>query len=230
MMLFGEKYGDVVRVVDIVGYSTELCGGTHCASSAEVGPLKIISEGSSSQGIRRIEAVTGSTALGLLRERERAASAAARELRVEPTALVDAVHRLRTQIRELQKSGGSTGGVDLDGLTAQARPVNGIAVLVASVPDATGDALLEFADRLRGKLGGSIVVLGSVADGKVSLVAAATADAVEAGFSAAEAIKAAAPLVGGGGGGRPNLARAGGKDPSRLPEALEAARTLLTGA
>jgi alanyl-tRNA synthetase len=227
-MLFGEKYGDVVRVVDVVGFSTELCGGTHVRSTAEVGPFKILSESSVGQGVRRIEAVTNGVALALLRERERAAVDLARDLKTEPERLPEAVARLRERVRELEKSKGAPdGGVDLAALVGQAEKHGGIAVLALSQGDTPPDDLLELADRLRGALGPSIVVLASSAGGRAHLVASATPEAVEQGADAAALIREISPHVGGGGGGRPTMARAGGKDPSQIDEALAAARAFL---
>ena len=229
-MLFGEKYGDVVRVVDIIGFSTELCGGTHVRSTAEVGPFKILSESSVGQGVRRIEAVTSGAALALLRERERASVALARDLKTEPEQVAEAVDKLRKRVRELEKSkgaGASGSGVDLASLVSQASRHDGIAVLALSQGDTPPDDLLELADRLRGALGPSVVVLASTAGGRAHLVASATPEAVEKGGDAAAVIREISPLVGGGGGGRPTMARAGGKDPSQIDEALAAARSFL---
>jgi alanyl-tRNA synthetase len=226
-MLFGEKYGDFVRVVDVVGFSTELCGGTHVRSTAEVGPFKILSESSVGQGVRRIEAVTAGAALALLRDGERAARDLARELKTEPDRLGEAVGKLRERIRELERSAKTGGGVDLDGLVAQAERFDGTAVLALELGDVPPDDLLELSDRLRGALGTSVVVLGSSAGGRAHLVASATPDAVEKGGDAAAVIREISPIVGGGGGGRPTMARAGGKDPARIDEALAAARGFL---
>ncbi len=229
-MLFGEKYGDVVRVVDVVGFSTELCGGTHVRSTAEVGPFKILSESSVGQGVRRIEAVTSGAALALLREGDRAATLVARELKTEPERLGDAVAKLRERVRELERATRDDGGsavADVDALVAAADRHGAIAVLSASVGDTPPDALLPLSDALRGRLGSAIVVLGSTAGGRAHLVASATPDAVAAGASAGDVIREVAPIVGGGGGGRPTMARAGGSDPARLDEALAAARRYL---
>jgi alanyl-tRNA synthetase len=227
-MLFGEKYGDIVRVVDVVGYSRELCGGTHVRATAEVGPFKILSESSVGQGVRRIEAVTGAAALGLLRRRERVTITLARDLRTEPDGLEDAVERLRERIRELERSlRESGGGSNVEELVARAEQHGDIAVLAAVTADASADDLLALSDALRGRLGASVVVLGAARDGRASLVASATPGAVDAGVSAADVIREVAPIIGGGGGGRATMARAGGNHPDRLQDAITAARTFL---
>ncbi len=231
MMLFGEKYGDVVRVVEIEGFSRELCGGTHVGTTAEIGPLRITSESSVGQGVRRIEAVTSGVALDFLRTRERAADEAARTLKIPAERLPDAVRDLQERVRELERalksSGGGSGDEGVEALAGQAEERSGVQVLVADAGETTADALLDLADRLRGRLGTSIVMLAAHGGGKVHLVCAATPEAVDAGADAGAVLKAAAPLVGGGGGGKPNLARAGGKDAAGIPAALDAARTAL---
>jgi alanyl-tRNA synthetase len=227
-MLFGEKYGDRVRVVEVVGFSRELCGGTHMRSTAEVGPMKILSEGSVGQGVRRIEAVTSGAALELLRERERVAAAVSRDLKTDPEHLAEAIERLRARVRELEQAGrDGHGGPDVAELAAGATRIGPIAVLAADAGEVGGDDLLRLSDVLRQRLGSSVVVLGARSAGKVSLVASATPEAIAAGASAADVIAAVAPIVGGGGGGRPAMARAGGRDPERIDDALAAARTFL---
>ncbi len=232
MMLFGEKYGEVVRVVEVEGFSRELCGGTHVASTAEIGPLRITSESSVGQGVRRIEAISSGVATELLRTRERAADQASRALKVDPADLPQAVRDLQAKVRELEKQvkasgGGSAGDAQVEQLAANAVTHGAVKVVVADVGEIAPDALLELADRLRGTLGASIVMLISASGGKVNLVCAATPEAVAAGADAGAVLKAAAPLVGGGGGGKPNLARAGGKDAAGIPAALEAASAVL---
>ena len=226
MMLFGEKYGDVVRVVEIENFSRELCGGTHVATTAEIGPMRIVSESSVGQGVRRIEAVTSGVAIDLLRQRERAADEASKALKVGPERLPEAVRDLQAKVRELEKQlkagGGSAGGAAVDDLAKQAQERGGIKLVAAGVGEIAPDALLELADHLRGALGPSVVLLIGESAGKVALICAATPEAVAAGADAGAVMKVAAPLVGGGGGGKPNLARAGGKDASGIPAALEA--------
>jgi alanyl-tRNA synthetase len=234
-MLFGEKYGDVVRVVDITGYSMELCGGTHVRSTAAVGPFTIVRESSVGQGVRRIEAITGQEALGALRRADRSVKEAAAALRSAPDKVPEAVAALSERVRELEKAakagGGSANGgaPDLAALTAGAAERGRLKVLVVEAPEGIlGDSLLELSDRLRGALGPSAIVLGARDGERVQLIASMTPEAVEDGLDASAVIKAIGPIVGGGGGGRPSMARAGGKDASRLDEALDAARALLS--
>ena len=190
-MLFGEKYGDVVRVVDITGYSMELCGGTHARSTAAVGPFTIVRESSVGQGVRRIEAITGPEALGALRRADRAAKEAAAALRTPPEQLPEAVATLSERVRELEKAarsggGGNARGPDLSALTATRPSAGGSRCSWPRRRTGTlGDALLELADRLRGALGPSAVVLG-VRDGeRVQLLASMTPEAIEDGLDAA---------------------------------------------
>jgi alanyl-tRNA synthetase len=236
-MLFGEKYGEIVRVVEVDGYSRELCGGTHTHATAEVGPFRVLSESSVGQGVRRIEAVTAGPAVELLRAHDRAAEEAARAARTTPDALPETVASLVARVRELERAARSGGGAaqasaELDPLLAAAVAHGELQVLAAEAPEGTvGDALLELSDRLKGRLGRSAVVIGARdGDGGVQLVANFAPEAVAAGLSAAEVIREIAPLVGGGGGGRPAMARAGGRDPAGLAPALERARGLLAGA
>jgi alanyl-tRNA synthetase len=232
MALFGEKYGDVVRMVEVGdgSFSRELCGGTHVHDTAEIGLFKLLSETSSAANVRRIEAVTGPEAVSLLRAHDRALAATAELLRVTPERVPDAADELRARAREFERelrSGGGAaarGGVDLEKLAAEAVDLDGARVLTASVPAADGKALLEVADRLKNKLGDSVIVLGSVGEGRVDLIATVSPSLVSRGVRAGEIVRAAAAAVGGGGGGRDTMARAGGRHPEKLPEAIEAAR------
>ncbi len=214
MMLFGEKYGEVVRVVDVEDTSTELCGGTHVRTTAEIGAFAILSEGSVGGGARRIEAVTSGEAYAVLHARVKEAEA------------------LRGQLEELRKElkRKPQAVVPQSDVEASVEPVDGVNVIVQSVDGLEGDALLDLSDRLKARHTPAFVVLGSATgDGKVSLVANADADVAER-ISAVDVIRGAAPIVGGGGGGRPTMARAGGKDPERLADALDEARRLVVEA
>jgi alanyl-tRNA synthetase len=235
MALFGEKYGDVVRMVEVGdgSFSRELCGGTHVTRTAEIALFKIIRESSVAANARRIEAVTGPEAVALMRSRDAMLEHAAHELRVAPEAVADAVAELRAKIRELEqaaRSGQSGGGVNVEQLASSAVEIDGALVLVASVAVSDGKALLELADRLKGKLAEAAIVLGSVGDDRVDLLASVAPALVERGVRAGEIVNAAAAEVGGGGGGRDTLARAGGRDMERLPEALAAARATIEAA
>ncbi len=236
MALFGEKYGDVVRMVEIGdgSFSRELCGGTHVRFTAEIGLFKILSETSSAANVRRIEAITGPAAVELMRRHDRELARVARELRVPPEDVADAVADLRARVRELERAdrsrGPDLGGADLDELAAAAQDVEGARVLIAAVPGVDGKALLALADRLKGKLGDAAIVLASAGEARVDIVANVAPSLVARGVHAGEIVKAAAAPVGGGGGGRDTLARAGGRDAARLPEALEAARAAIEAA
>jgi len=235
MALFGEKYGDVVRMVEVGdgSYSRELCGGTHVRRTSEIGAFLIVSETSSAANVRRIEALTGPAAVALLRERNRLLAQAAATLRVAPERVPEAAASLRTRLRELErgqqgKAGAGTAvGVDLDALAAKASRHDGVALLAQAVDGVHGKALLELSDRLRARLGEAAIVLGSAHDGRVELVASVTPGLAARGVHAGEIVKQAATLVGGGGGGRDTLARAGGRDPTALPAALDAARAAI---
>ncbi|MBV9715536.1 MAG: alanine--tRNA ligase [Solirubrobacterales bacterium] len=230
MALFGEKYGDVVRMVEVGdgSFSRELCGGTHVRNTAEIGLFRLLSETSSAANVRRIEAVTGPEAVGLMRRHDQALSAAAEELKVPPERVAPAVGELRARVRELERqlrSGGAQRNqVDVEALVGGAVEVDGTRIVAAAVPARDGKALLDVADRVKNKLGDGIIVLGSAGDERVDLVASVAPALVERGVRAGEIVKAAAAVVGGGGGGRDTLARAGGREPGKLAEAIMAAR------
>jgi alanyl-tRNA synthetase len=230
MALFGEKYGDVVRMVEIGdgSYSRELCGGTHVRSTAEIGVFKITSEGSSASNVRRIEAVTGPEAVALLRHNDDLLHEAADALRTQPERLPEAVAALRAEARAAAKASTAAAGPDAAALAARAAQVDGAVVLAEVVEAPDAKALMDIADRVKGKLGDSAaIVLGTVVDGRVHLVAAVTPALVERGVRAGEVVKIAAQVAGGGGGGRDTMAQAGGRDPEKLPEAIEAARAAI---
>jgi alanyl-tRNA synthetase len=214
MMLFGEKYGDVVRVVEIPGYSTELCGGTHVRSTAEIGAFVILSEGSVGAGVRRIEALTSGDAWAYLDARSRELD----ELRSE----LEAVRR------EAQQRPAAAAPVPVE-VEPEVRVESGVNVIVQSLDGMGSDALLELSDRFKQRHAPAAVVLGSRDDGKVHLVANFDASVAER-VSASDVVKQAAAIVGGGGGGRPTMARAGGKDPDKLPDALAEAERLILAA
>jgi len=238
MALFGEKYGDVVRMVEVGdgSFSRELCGGTHVRSTAEIGLFRVVAETSSAANVRRIEALTGPAAVTLLREHDAALRAAATELRATPEQVPHEVDKLRKKVKQLEKAakqggGAGNGAVDVEALVARATEHDGGArVLTAVIESGDPKALPDVADRLKGKLGDAAIVLGTVADGRVHLVASVAPALVERGVKAGAIVKVAAEVTGGGGGGRDTMARAGGRDPEKLSEAIDAARTAIEAA
>jgi alanyl-tRNA synthetase len=237
MALFNEKYGEVVRMVEVGdgSFSRELCGGTHVGNTAEIGLFRITTETSSAANVRRVEAITGPEAIGFMRQRDREITAVAERLRVPASRVVDSVDKLSERVRELERAAkrsgaAGNGAVDIDGLVASATQSDGASILTAAVEVADGQALLELADRLKGKLGDAAIVLGTAGEGRVDLVASVAPALVARGVRAGEIIKVAAAEVGGGGGGRDTMARAGGKDPAQLPAAINAARTAIEAA
>jgi alanyl-tRNA synthetase len=232
MALFGEKYGEWVRVVEVDGVSRELCGGTHVANTAEVGIFKIVSEGSSAANVRRVEAITGPAAIDFFREREAQLREAGELLgnSQDPVAAAKrAAERLKEASAGAEKAQREQLGGEADELAGRAEDLPGGGRLVAAAVkqslQANPKQLLDLANRVQSKVGQpSAVVLGGEFGGKAGLVALVSKDLVERGLSAGSIIREAAPIVGGGGGGRDDMAQAGGKDPSKLDEALAAAR------
>jgi alanyl-tRNA synthetase len=235
MALFGEKYGEVVRMVEVGRgeYSRELCGGTHVRSTAEIGPFRILGETSSAANVRRIEAVTGPAAVELLREHDRLLGEIAQMLRTVPDQALETVRTRERGRRELEqklKQGGAAAEgtkVDLGALVGRADEVAGARVLTASVDALDAKALLELVDRLKGQLDRAAIVLASAVEDRVALVVSVAPELVEQGVKAGVIVKLAAEVVGGGGGGRDTLAQAGGRDVSKLDEALAAARAAI---
>jgi alanyl-tRNA synthetase len=231
MALFGEKYGDVVRMVEVGNgeWSRELCGGTHVRSTAEIGVFKITTETSSAANVRRIEAVTGPEAVGLLRRHDRELTAAAQTLRTSPDHVAVAVAEREQRRRELEKQVRS-GAAAADGagaeqeLARRALEIDGVRVVAEQAPVADPKAMMDLADRLKNMLGDAAIVLGGAGEGRVHLVVAVTPNVVQRGVKAGAVVKVAAQAVGGGGGGRDTMAQAGGRHPEKLPDALAAAR------
>jgi alanyl-tRNA synthetase len=234
MALFGEKYGDVVRMVEVGdgSFSRELCGGTHVRRTAEIGLFKVTTETSSAANVRRIEAVTGPEAVKLMREHDAALADVATKLRTRPDQAVEALDRTLEALTEAKHGRGAAreASVDVDALIAAAQDVDGAKVLTAEVDSPDEKVLLSVLDKLKPKLGDSAIVLGSKGEGKVSLVAAVAPALVERGVKAGAIVKAAAEVTGGGGGGRDTMARAGGREPEKLGEALDAARQVIADA
>ncbi|WP_420476544.1 alanine--tRNA ligase [Noviherbaspirillum sp. ST9] len=223
MMLFGEKYGDEVRVLDI-GSSRELCGGTHVQRTGDIGLFKIVAEGGVAAGVRRIEAVTGDNALAYLQSLESTVNQVAGTLKATPAELSTRIGSVLEQVRSLEKelaaAKGKLASAQGDELLAKAVDVNGIKVLAATLNGADIPALRETMDKLKDKLKTAAIVLAAVNEGKVSLIAGVTSDAT-AKVKAGELVNFVAQQVGGKGGGRPDMAQAGGTDPTGLPKALE---------
>ncbi|NQE49342.1 alanyl-tRNA synthetase [Herbaspirillum rubrisubalbicans] len=223
MALFGEKYGDQVRVLSI-GTSTELCGGTHVSRTGDIGLFKIVSEGGVAAGIRRVEAVTGEGALALVQSLSSRVAEAAAALKTQPEELLPRIGQVQDQVKALEKELASLksklASSQGDELVNQAVDINGIKVLAATLEGADVATLRETMDKLKDKLKTAAIVLGSVKDGKVSLIAGVTADAT-AKVKAGELVNFVAQQVGGKGGGRPDMAQAGGTEPAALPGALQ---------
>ena len=224
MALFGEKYGERVRMVEIEGVSRELCGGTHVSATSEIGLFHVTTETSSASNVRRIEALTGPEAARLFQERTQRLNEIAARLKVPEHEVVHAVERLSERVKELERKpkGGASGAQDE--LVAKAEEIAGIRVVVAAVDAMDSDSLRDLSDAVRQKLGDAAVVLGSADDGRVHLVANVAPSAVERGVKAGDVVRAAAQVAGGGGGGRDTMAQAGGRDPEKLPEALATAK------
>ena len=222
MALFGEKYGDEVRVLDI-GSSKELCGGVHVKRTGDIGFFKIVNEGGVAAGIRRLEAVTGEGALTLVQLLNRRLQEAAGALKTNPEELTSRIAQVQDQVKSLEKElsqlKSKLASGQGDELATQAVDVNGIKVLAATLEGADVATLRETMDKLKDKLKTAAIVLAAVADGKVSLIAGVTADATSK-VKAGELVNFVAQQVGGKGGGRPDMAQAGGTDPSGLPAAL----------
>jgi alanyl-tRNA synthetase len=232
MALFGEKYGAVVRQVRIPGFeSKELCGGTHVTRTGQIGAFFISYEGSVGSGLRRIEAVTGAGAVAYAQERRDRLNEVASKLHTTPEHGTDAVASLQDQVKEAHKriealerqiARGETGS-----LTQQVQTVDGVQVLTGKANVGSIETLRETGDHLRDKLGSGVIVLGAVIDGEPKLVAMVTQDVIDRGISAGEIIGKIAPSIGGKGGGQPNMAGGGGKDPAGLDNALAMVRDLV---
>jgi alanyl-tRNA synthetase len=224
MALFGEKYGDVVRMVEVGDgqWSRELCGGTHVRSTGVIGAFKITTETSSAANVRRIEAITSQAALEELRHNDRVLTEAAHVLRTSPHQVAEIAADREAKRRELEKRSQRAEPADTSFETVE---LDGIKAAFEIKQLDNPKALPDLADRIKNQLGDpAVVVLGMPGEGRVNLLVAATPGAVERGVKAGTVIKAAAQAVGGGGGGRDNMAQAGGKDPEKLPDALAAAR------
>ena len=224
MALFGEKYGDKVRVVSMGDFSKELCGGTHVKNTAEIGLFKLVSEAGVAAGVRRIEALTGPSVTAYYKAQEEKMHEAAALLKTTPADLLEKIAHLQAEAKALQAENESLKSKlakeALGDVMDKVTEVKGVKLLAASVPDVDMNGLRDLGDQLKEKLGSGVVVLASAKDGKVSLLAMVTDDAMKKGAHAGKLIKEVAAVVGGGGGGRPNMAQAGGKNPEKINEAV----------
>jgi alanyl-tRNA synthetase len=230
--MFGEKYGEEVRVIDFTGVSMELCGGTHVSNTAEIGVFKIISEAGVASGVRRIEAVSGSAVLDYLNVRDKVVKDLSDRFKVKPEEVPERITGLQNELKNTQKQleilKGQLAIAKSDSLLQTAESVGDYKIIVAQMEEVDAASLQTAAERLLQKLGKGAVVLGSVPEaGKVSLIAAFSPEVNKKGLLAGKFIGAIAKICGGGGGGRPNLAQAGGRDANKLPEALDKAQSEL---
>jgi alanyl-tRNA synthetase len=235
MALFGEKYGDRVRTVTVAEdddrYSYELCGGCHVSETAEIGPFVIINEGSVSAGIRRVEALTGHAAVEYIQNQIELLGHVAAQLNTTPDAVEERIAALQSELAQARKQTATlqrqVAKDNFDALLGKLEQVDGKQALIAQVDDVPPDTLREMSDWFRNAVRSGVMVLGTVSEGKPQLVVAVTDDLTKQGLHAGNLIKQIAAVVGGGGGGRPTMAQAGGRDASRLGEALAEARKLL---
>ena len=226
MALFGEKYGEEVRVVNMGDFSVELCGGTHVKNTGAIGTFKIVSETGIAAGVRRIEALTSEEAAAYYADIEARLIEAAKVAKTEPAKLVDKIKSLMDEIKSLQSENESLKDKIAKAAASSAEDavveVNGVKVLPMAVQGVDPNALRTLGDDYKAKLGNAVVIMASDMGGKVSLIVMASDEAVSSGVHAGNIIKTIAPIVGGGGGGRPNMAQAGGKDASKIQDALNA--------
>ena len=231
MALFGEKYGDEVRVVSMGDFSKELCGGTHVSNTAEIATFKLVSESGIAAGVRRIEALTGEGVFAYYKKTEEELHEAAKLLKTTPANLLEKIAALQAELKAVTSENESLKSKlakdALGDVMNQVCEIEGVKLLPAKLEGVDMNGLRELGDQLREKLGEGVVLLASVNDGKVTLMAAATDGAMKQGAHAGNLIKGIAALVGGGGGGRPNMAQAGGKNPAGIDAALEKAKEVL---
>lgn len=233
MALFGEKYGDIVRVVRVPGFSLELCGGVHVKNTAFLGLFKIISESSSGAGVRRIEAVTGHGAIAFVSETEALIKDVANNLRCRPADILTRISGLQAELKAAEQKANDLSNkmasTQVDKIESQIKEVKGIKVLVQTVKVDDIDALRSLGDKMRDKVGGVVVLAATLPGDKINILAMATKEAIKAGVHSGNIVKEVAKITGGGGGGRPDMAQAGGKDATKLAEALEAALVIIEG-
>ncbi len=233
MALFGEKYGETVRVLSMGNFSIELCGGTHVKNTGVISSFKIISESGVAAGVRRIEALTGKGVTAYYKQLEAQLEQAAKALKIAPGKVYEKIEHLLAEMKALQSENEAMKSrlakEALGDVMDQVKEIKSVKLLAASVQGVDMNGLRELGDQLKGKLGEGVVVLASAVDGKVNLMVMATDEAMKKGAHAGNLIKGIAALVGGGGGGRPNMAQAGGKNPEGIPAAIEEAAKVLEG-
>lgn len=233
MALFGEKYSEKVRVVKMGDFSMELCGGTHVKNTGVITTFKILSESGVAAGVRRIEAITGNAVFEYYAQMEEKVTDAARLLKATPATLLEKIEHLMAEVKALQSENESlkskAAKEALGDVMDQVEEIKGVKLLATKVSGVDMNGLRDLGDQLKEKLGGGVVVLASDCDGKVNLIAMATDDAMAKGAHAGNLIKGIAALVGGGGGGRPNMAQAGGKNPAGIDAAIKEAASVLAG-
>ena len=231
MALFGEKYSDIVRVVSMGDYSIELCGGTHVSNTSSISYFKIISESGISAGVRRIEALTGTGLMHYYEEMEQQFHEAAVNAKSEPSLLAKKIESMNEEIKSLvsenEKLKAKMANESIGDISSQIVEVKGVKLLALQVSDVDMNGLRNLGDRLRNQIGGGVVVIVSTTSDRANVIVMADEDAVSKGAHAGNMIKEIAKLVGGGGGGRPNMAQAGGKNPTGATEAVKAAREIL---
>ena len=231
--LFGEKYGSIVRVVTVPGFSMEFCGGVHVGNTAQIGMFKILSESSTGAGVRRIEAVTGHGALNYVREMEDMVKTAATGLKCRSNDLCARICALQSDYKaaeqKISELEGQIAKAQVSDAASSVCDIKGVPVLVQKVSAGDIEALRSLGDQMRDKVGGVVVLADVIDSGKINILAMATKDAVAKGIHAGQIVKEVARVCGGGGGGRPDMAQAGGKDASKLDEALKNALTVIEG-
>ena len=233
MALFGEKYGDVVRVVNVPGFSMELCGGVHVKNTALIGMFKIISESSSGAGVRRIEAVTGHGALAFVNETETLVRNVAQGLKCRTNDILGRIESLQAELKNAEQKANELAdriaSSQLDEIESKVKNFKGVNALVQAVNVDDIDALRSLGDKMRDKVGGVVVLANIASEDKINILAMATKDATKAGIHCGNIVKEVAQITGGNGGGRPEMAQAGGRDVNKLHEALDAAWNIIAG-
>jgi alanyl-tRNA synthetase len=231
MALFGEKYGDEVRVVKMGDFSTELCGGTHVENTQQIAQFKILSENGVAAGVRRIEALTGENVRKYYEKLEKQANEAAALLKATPATLADHIKKLQEELKAVKSENEALKSKEaqnaLGDVMNNIKEINGVPFLATAVSGVDMNELRNLGDELKTKVAGGVVLLVSDNDGKVNMMCMATDEAMKKGAHAGNIIKASAKIVGGGGGGRPNMAQAGGKDASKINDAIAEAEKVL---